>query len=398
MTNPKKTFGEETRVITAGRDLKHYAGGVNPPVYHVSTIISKSVAELKARSNREDDGDQIMAYGRRGTPTSWALENAVAELEGGYRTLAYPSGLAAIAGTLFAFLKSGDHLLMTDSVYAPTRRFCNQTLKRFGVETSYYDPQIGSGIQELLRPNTTVVFTESPGSHTFEVQDIPAIAEVSHTHGAKVLMDNTWASPLFFKPFAHGVDVSIQAGTKYIVGHSDAMLGTVTTNSVCWPALSEATWEMGQCAGPDDLYLAQRGFRTLSVRLQQHYRNGLEIGEWLRSRPEVRQVLHPALPDTPGYALWKHDFLGASGLFGVELEPCSEAALEALLDGMQIFHMGYSWGGYESLIVPTNVRSIRTATPWNFEGPLVRLHVGLESVSDLKDDLAEGFQRLRRAG
>ena len=398
MTNPEKTFGEETRVIAAGRDLKHYAGAVNPPVYHVSTIISKSVAELKTRSNRENDGDQIMAYGRRGTPTSWALENAVAELEGGYRPLAYPSGLAAIAGTLFAFLKSGDHLLMTDSVYAPTRRFCNQTLKRFGVETNYYDPQIGSGIQELLRPNTTVVFTESPGSHTFEVQDIPAIAEVSHTHGAKVLMDNTWASPLFFKPFAHGVDVSIQAGTKYIVGHSDAMLGTTTATRECWPTLSEATWDMGQCAGPDDLYLAQRGFRTLSVRLQQHYRNGLEIGEWLRSRPEVRQVLHPALPDTPGYALWKRDFLGASGLFGVELEPCSEAALEALLDGMQIFHMGYSWGGYESLIVPTNVRSIRTATPWNFEGPLVRLHVGLESVSDLKDDLAEGFQRLRRAG
>ena len=339
-----------------------------------------------------------MAYGRRGTPTSWALENAVAELEGGYRTLAYPSGLAAIAGTLFAFLKSGDHLLMTDSVYAPTRRFCNQTLKRFGVETNYYDPQIGSGIQELLRPNTTVVFTESPGSHTFEVQDIPAIAEVSHTHGAKVLMDNTWASPLFFKPFAHGVDVSIQAGTKYIVGHSDAMLGTATATRECWPTLSETTWDMGQCAGPDDLYLAQRGFRTLSVRLQQHYRNGLEIGEWLRSRPEVRQVLHPALPDTPGYALWKRDFLGASGLFGIELEPCSENAIAAMLDGMQIFHMGYSWGGYESLIVPTNVRSIRTATPWNFEGPLVRLHVGLESVSDLKDDLAEGFQRLRGAG
>ncbi len=398
MTNPEKTFGEETRVITAGRDLKHYAGAVNPPVYHVSTIISKSVAELKARSNRENDGDQIMAYGRRGTPTSWALENAVAELEGGYRTLAYPSGLAAIAGTLFAFLKSGDHLLMTDSVYAPTRRFCNQTLKRFGVETSYYDPQIGSGIQELLRPNTTVVFTEAPGSHTFEVQDIPAIAEVSHTHGAKVLMDNTWASPLFFKPFAHGVDVSIQAGTKYIVGHSDAMLGTTTATRECWPTLSEATWDMGQCAGPDDLYLAQRGFRTLSVRLQQHYRNGLEIGEWLRSRPEVRQVLHPALPDTSGYALWKRDFLGASGLFGIELEPCSENAIAAMLDGMQIFHMGYSWGGYESLIVPTNVRSIRTASPWNFEGPLVRLHVGLESVSDLKDDLAEGFQRLRGAG
>lgn len=398
MTNPEKNLGEATRVVTAGRDLKNYAGAVNPPVYHVSTIISKSVAELKAHSIREDGGDQVMTYGRRGSPTSWALENAVAELEGGYRTLAYPSGLAAIAGTLLAFLKSGDHLLMVDSVYAPTRRFCNQVLKRFGVETTYYDPQIDSGIRELLRPNTTVVFTESPGSHTFEMQDIPAIAEVAHAHGAKVLMDNTWASPLFFKPFEHGVDVSIQAGTKYIVGHSDAMLGTATTTQECWPALSTTTWNMGQCAGPDDLYLAQRGFRTLSVRLQQHYRNGLTVGEWLHSRSEVRQVLHPALPETPGYELWKRDFLGASGLFGIELEPCSENAIAAMLDGMQIFHLGGSWGGYESLILPTNVRKIRTATPWNFEGPLVRLHVGLESVSDLKDDLAEGFQRLHRAG
>ncbi len=396
MTNPEKTLGEETRVVIAGRDLKNYGGAVNPPVYHVSTIISKSVADYKSRSRREDGGEQFMAYGRRGTPTSWALENAVAELEGGYRTLAYPSGLAAISGALLAFLKTGDHLLMVDSVYYPSRRFCNQVLQRFGVETTFYDPQIGSGIRELLRPNTAVVFTEAPGSHTFEMQDIPAIAEIAHAHGAKVLMDNTWASPLFFKPFEHGVDVSIQAGTKYIVGHSDAMLGTVTTNRECWPALSDTTWDMGQCAGPDDLYLAQRGFRTLSVRLQQHYRNGLEMGEWLRSRPEVRQVLHPALPDAPGYDLWKRDFLGASGLFGVELEPCSETAVAALIDGLELFHLGASWGGYESLVLPTNVR--RTATSWNFEGPLVRLHIGLESLSDLKDDLDEGFQRLRRAG
>ncbi len=386
---------EDTRIILSGRDSHRYGGMVNPPVYHVSTVLAENVEQLKSRDSLEESGIQEMAYGRRGTPTSWALENAVAELEGGHRCLAFSSGLAAVTGALLAFLKAGDHLLMTDSVYSPSRKFCNSVLKRFGVETTYYDPLIGSDIHSLFRPNTTVVFTESPGSHTFEVQDIPAIAEVAHAQDAKVLMDNTWASPLFFKPFEHGVDVSIQAGTKYIVGHSDAMLGTVTTTKESWPTLRDCTGHLGQCAGPDDLYLAQRGFRTLSVRLRQHQANALAIAEWLNNKPEVRQVLFPALTNDPGHEIWKRDFHGASSLFGAELEPCPEKAVAALLDGMRLFGMGYSWGGYESLLIPSNVMKKRTAVPWRFQGPLLRFHIGLEDVDDLKDDLNDGLERLR---
>ena len=384
-----------TKVVVSGRDPQRFGGMVNPPVYHVSTVLSETVEQLKSKDHAEESGKQEMTYGRRGTPTSWALENAVAELEGGYRSLAFPSGLSAVTGALLAFLKAGDHLLMTDSVYAPTRRFCNTILKRFGVETTYYDPLLGTDIGSFLRPNTSVVFTESPGSHTFEVQDIPAISKVTHAHGAKILMDNTWASPLFFKPFEHGVDVSIQAATKYIVGYSDVMLGTVTTTKEAWPELRDCTGDMGQCAGPDDLYLAQRGLRSMAVRLRQHQANALLIAEWLQTRPEVRQVLYPALPGTPGHEIWKRDFLGASGLFAFELQPCTEKAIEAMLDGMRLFGMGYSWGGYESLLIPENVRKIRTAVPWRFEGPLLRIHIGLEDVEDLKDDLKAGLERLR---
>ena len=386
---------EDTRIILSGRDPHRYGGLVNPPVFHVSTVLAESIEQLNSRDYLEETGVQEMAYGRKGTPTSWALENAVAELEGGHRCLAYSSGLGAVTGALLAYLKAGDHLLMTDSVYAPTRRFCNGILKRFGVQTTYYDPLTGADIRSLLRPNTRVVFTESPGSHTFEVQDIPAIAEVAHAHGAKVLMDNTWASPLFFKPFEHGVDVSIQAGTKYIVGHADAMLGTVTTTKEVWPELRDCTKQLGQCAGPDDLYLAQRGFRTLAVRLRQHQASALELAEWLQSHPEVRQVLYPALPGAPGHEIWKRDFLGASGLFGIELKPCAEEAVAEMLNGMRLFGMGYSWGGYESLLIPTNVQKIRTVVPWRFEGPLLRIHIGLEDVDDLKDDLEDGLKRLR---
>ena len=386
---------EDTRIILSGRDPHRYGGMVNPPVFHVSTVLAETVEQLNLRDHLEESGEQEMVYGCTGTPTSWALENAVAELEGGHRCLAYSSGLAAVCGALFAYLKAGDHLLMTDSVYAPTRKFCNKVLKRFGVETTYYDPLIGADIRSLLRPNTTVVFTESPGSHTFEVQDIPAIAEVAHAHGAKVLMDNTWASPLFFKPFEHGVDVSIQAGTKYICGHADAMLGTVSTTKESWPELRDCTRHLGQCAGPDDLYLAQRGFRTLAVRLRQHQASALAIAEWLQNRNEVRQVLFPALPDAPGHEIWKRDFLGASGLFGIELKPYADEAVEEMLDGMRLFGLGYSWGGYESLLIPANVQKIRSAVPWRFDGPLLRIHIGLEDVDDLKDDLKDGFQRLR---
>ncbi len=399
MNNPGKSgnaLRPETEVVLSGRTLAEYGGSVNPPVHHVSTVVSSSMEEFRARMKAREDESRTMYYGRKGTPTSWALEDAVARLEGGHRALAFPSGLAAVSSALFAFLRAGDHLLMTDSTYSPTRVFCDSVLARFGVETTYYPPRAGVDIRDLLRSNTTVVFTESPGSHTFEVQDIPAIAEIAHSHGAKVLMDNSWASPLYFKPFEHGVDVSIQAATKYIVGHSDAMLGTVSTTSECWPMLKESAWQMGQCAGPDDLYLAQRGLRTLAVRLRRHHENGLVVAEWLQRRPEVRRVLHPALSEDPGHALWKRDFLGASGLFGIELHPCPEAAVEALLDRLNFFHMGYSWGGYESLIVPSHVKKERLPGTWDFEGQLLRIHVGLEDPRDLIDDFSQGLEHFNR--
>ncbi len=395
-TNP--SLHPETRTVLAGRDPQAYGGTVNPPVYRASTILSHTVAELKERGQARVDDRQLMFYGRKGTPTSWALENAVADLEGGHRSMAFPSGLAAIAAALTAFLKAGDHLLMTDSTYGPTREFCEGFLKRYGVTTTYYDPQINaSDLKALIQPNTAVLFTESPGSQTFEVQDIPALAEVAHAHGLKVLMDNTWGTPLYFRSFEHGVDVSIHAGTKYIVGHSDAMLGLVVTTEETWGALRETAWQWGQCAGPDDLYLGQRGLRTMAVRLKQHQLNATAVAEWLQEQPQVKQVLYPALPGAPGHDLWKRDFLGASGLFGVELHPASESAVTALLDDMELFHMGYSWGGYESLILATNPRSMRTASPWVFNGPLLRLHIGLENPADLIADLQAGLQRLQRA-
>ncbi|MBC8259962.1 MAG: cystathionine beta-lyase [SAR324 cluster bacterium] len=389
---------EDTKVVVSGRDSKSFGGMVNPPVYHGSTVLAESVAEYNTRHDSRLNDEQVMVYGTMGNPTGWALENAIAELEGGYNCATYSSGLAAIAVALMAFLKSGDHLLMTDSTYAPTRRFCDSVLKRFGVETTYYDPLIGAEIKSLLRPNTAVVFTESPGSHTFEVQDIPSIAEVAHQHGAIVQMDNTWASPLYFKPFEHGVDISIQAVTKYIVGHSDVLLGSVTTTKEHWKTLRDCTWHFGQCVAPDDLYLAQRGLRTMAVRLRQHHKSSLKIAEWLSNRAEVRQVLYPALPGAPGHEIWKRDFLGASGLFGVELKPFSQKAVEKMIDEMRLFGIGSSWGGYESLMLPSNVRDIRTASPWRFEGPLLRLHIGLEDVDDLKDDLKDGLERIRNFG
>ena len=388
-------FREDTQVIVSGRDTKSYGGLVNPPVYHGSTVLAESVETYNSRYLDSQDGEQVMVYGTMGNPTAWSLENAIAELEGGYHCSTYPSGLAAISVALMAFLKSGDHLLMTDSTYTPTRRFCNTVLRRFGVETTYYDPLIGAGIESLMRPNTAVVYTESPGSNTFEVQDIPAIAEVARKHGAILQLDNTWASPLYFKPFEHGADISIQAATKYIVGHSDVLLGSVTTTKETWKTLRDCTWQFGQCVAPDDLYLAQRGLRTMAVRLRQHQQNSLEIAEWLRNRDEVRQVLHPGLLDAPGHDIWKRDFLGASGLFGVELKTFTKKAVEKMVDEMRLFGIGSSWGGYESLMLPVNVRDFRTASPWRFEGPLLRLYIGLEDVDDLKEDLYDGLGRLR---
>jgi cystathionine beta-lyase len=387
MSKSVKSQKQDTRLAHAGRDPERYQGFVNTPIYRGSTVLYPTMACL-------EENAQDYSYGRLGTPTVQALQSMVAELEGGHATLLTSSGLSAISTALLAFVSSGDEILVSDSVYRPTRRFCDNVLKRLGVTTTYYDPLIGSGIDTLLTDTTRVVFTESPGSQTFEVQDIPATAEAAHARGAVVIMDNTWATPLYFKPFAHGVDVSIQAATKYIVGHADAMLGAITASKESAPTVARAHDESGLCPGPEDVYLGLRGMRSLSVRLERHQRSGLEIAEWLAGRPEVARVIYPALPGDPGYDLWRRDFTGASGLFSIVLKPYAHDAVAAMLDGLELFGMGYSWGGYESLILPFNPTTYRSATVWHGEGPALRLHIGLEDVDDLKADLDAGFARL----
>lgn len=389
---------DETRVVHCGLHPERHEGAVNPPVYHASTILSQSVKEY--RRKRKDWLQELPGtyYGRFGTPTTESLQEAIAALEGGHRSLVYPSGLAACAGALLACVSAGDHVLMADSVYGPTRNFTKGTLKRFGVTTTFYDPLAAGGIESLIQPNTRVIYLESPGSLTFEVQDVPAIAEVARRRGITTIIDNTWGTPLFFKPFAHGVDVSVQAATKYIVGHSDAMLGIVTCTKDAWPRLKASTYELGQTAAPDDVYLAQRGLRTLAVRLKQHWQAGVTLAEWIARQPEVERVLHPGLPGDPGHAIWKRDFTGACGLFGVVLrEGVSDKALAAMIDGLELYGIGASWGGFESLIVPFDPRESRSATEWTHKGPCFRIHAGLENVEDLLADLEAGFGRLRAA-
>jgi cysteine-S-conjugate beta-lyase len=378
---------DETRLAHAGRDPSRQHGFVNTPIYRGSTVIFPTVAALEAN-------DQDFTYGRLGTPTVRALEEAIAEIEGGHRTLLAPSGLSAIATSLLAFVKAGDEVLVVDSVYRPARRFCDNVLKRFDVTITYYDPLIGEGIGRLIREKTRVVFTESPGSQTFEVQDIPAIAKAAHAAGAVVILDNTWATPLYFKPFTHGADVSIQAATKYIGGHADIMLGSITTTEKTSAAVAKTHEDLGLCVGPEDVYLGLRGLRSLGVRLAHHQKSALELARWLAARPEVARVIHPALPSDPGHTLWKRDFTGASGLFSIVLKPASHESVAAMLDGLSLFGMGYSWGGFESLILPFDPRDYRTATTWKAEGPALRLHVGLEDLDDLKADLEAGFARL----
>ena len=385
---------KDSLLVHAGRHPERYHGAVNPPVYHASTVLFPTLEALEASDRTPLEG---VHYGRMGTPTSYAFEEAVAAVEGGYRAVTAASGLAAIATALTAFTKAGDHVLVTDSAYGPTRRVCNEILAKYGVETEYYDPLIGAGIARLIRPNTSVVFVESPGSLTFEVQDVPAIATAAKAAGATVLMDNTWATPLFFKPFEHGVDVSIHAATKYIVGHADAMLGLMVCNEASWTAIKRNAVRFGTCAGPDDMYLGLRGLRTLSVRLKRHQESGLALAEWLSGRPEVTRILHPARPGDPGHALWKRDFTGASGLFAAQFAPVPKKALAAMLDGMELFGMGYSWGGFESLILPVYPAAVRTASKWQADGPLIRFHAGLEDVDDLIRDLERGFARLNAA-
>jgi cystathionine beta-lyase len=383
---------KETVLATAGRDTKAQKGFVNPPVVHGSTVLYPTADDLHAHRGEYQ-------YGRRGTPTTKALQEAMMALEGAQCAGVgiAPSGLAAITTTLLAVLKAGDHLLVCDNAYRPTRNFCNGVLARYGVETTYFDPLIGSGIGQLFKANTRAVLVEAPGSQSFEMPDIPVIASVAQARGALVIDDNTWATPLFHRSLDQGVDISIQAATKYIGGHSDIMFGTISANAKAWPMVADAIQLLGVCAGPDDVFLAIRGLRTLAVRLAQHYRSGLEIARWLGKRPEVNRVLHPALETDPGHAIWKRDFTGASGLFSVVLNPATQDAVDALLNSLELFGMGYSWGGFESLIIPFDCASYRTATQWQPGGPSLRLHVGLENVEDLKTDLARGFAAFNAA-
>jgi len=382
-TNPQQA---ETRLVTAGRDTKAQKGFVNPPVVHGSTVLYPSAEDLHAHRGE-------FTYGRHGTPTTRALQETLMALEGPQCAGVgiAPSGLAAITTTLLAVLKAGDHLLVCDNVYRPSRNFSNGVLARYGVETTYFDPLIGAAIEKLFKANTRAVLVEAPGSQSFEMPDIPAISAVAHAHGALVIDDNTWATPLFHRSLDQGVDISMQAATKYIGGHSDIMFGTISANAKAWPAIVENIRLLGVCAGPDDVFLALRGMRTLAVRLNQHYRSGLAMARWLATRAEVQRVLHPALESDPGHAIWKRDFTGASGLFSVVLKPAPQKAVDALLDTVKLFGMGFSWGGFESLVIPFDCDSYRTATKWAPGGPTLRLHIGLENVDDLKTDLDRGF-------
>lgn len=386
----KAGLGVNTRLAHSGNDPAEFFGFVNPPVVHASTVLFPNAATMAGRS-------QKYTYGTRGTPTSDALNAAIDELEGSASTIAVPSGLAAVTIPLLGFLSSGDHVLIVDSVYHPTRHFADTMLKRLGVEVEYYAPEVGAGIAALMKPNTKVVFTESPGSNTFEMQDIPAIAKAAHAGGAVVMMDNTWATPLFFRPLDFGVDISIHAATKYPAGHSDVLLGTVSANEACWPRLYDAYVTLGCPAGPDDAYQVLRGLRTMGVRLAHHEKSTLEIARWLEGQPGVSQVLHPALESHAGHALWKRDFSGSSGIFSVVLASGGKAEAHAFLDALEIFGLGYSWGGYESLAVYVNITD-RTIAKGSYAGPLIRLQIGLEDVEDLKADISRGLAAAAAVG
>jgi cystathionine beta-lyase len=380
----------DTGLVHGGRRKEWRGRLVNPPVHRASTILFDSVAELRATA--PEFGTPY--YGLHGTPTTWSLAEALTELEpGAAGTMLYSTGLAAVTAALLTVLAPGDELLVTDTVYGPTRRFCDGFLKRYGVATRYYDPMVGDGITALIGERTRAVLLESPGSNTMEVQDVPAICAAARPRGVATLIDNTWATPLFFPAIEKGVDLSILAGTKYVGGHADVMLGSVTANADWYPRLERTSWDLGHAVSPDDAWLGARGLRTMGVRLRQHEANALKVAEWLKGRPEVARVLHPALPDCPGHQFWKRDFKGASGLFSFVLKGGDDAARSRLIDGLELFGIGWSWGGYESLAVPNDPQALRTATRWEAEGPLVRLHIGLEDPDDLIADLAAGLRR-----
>lgn len=389
-TDVKANFAPETEVVRLGRDPFRFDGFVNPPVVRGSTVLYPTYADLAAHRSR-------YSYGRRGNPTTEALETALKALEGSDGVVLTPSGLSACSIALLSALSAGDHLLMVDTAYYPTRRFCDTVLKKMGVETSYYDPLIGADIHTLFRDNTRAIFLEAPGSQSFEMQDIPAITAVARARGITTLIDNTWATPLFFRPHDFGVDISIQAGTKYIGGHADLNLGTISAVGPSWKRVHDLHGDMGICISPDDAALGSRGLRTLAVRLERHQESALKVARWMQSLPQVSRVLHPALESDPGHAIWKRDFKGSSGLFSAILNPVSDQALAAFFDALVHFGMGYSWGGYESLIIAFDCTSYRTATQWQAEGPAIRLHIGLENTADLMADLEQAFAKMSAA-
>ncbi|MDX5627477.1 MULTISPECIES: cystathionine beta-lyase [unclassified Brenneria] len=386
----------DTQVIHAGRHPEDFLGAVNTPVYRTSTAVCNSMEEWDRKLRQQASVDEPdLFYGRYGTPTSKSLQEAIAELEGGYKSLVYPSGLSACATAILAFVSADEHVLIPDNVYGPLRQVARSLMQRFRIHVDFYDPAAGADIESLFRPETRLVYTEAPGSLTFEMQDIPAIADVAHRHNALVVMDNTWASPLYFQPFAKGVDISVQAATKYIAGHSDVMMGVVTATETTYPRLKSTTHELGLIASPDDCYLALRGLRTMPLRLERHWQTGIRLAEFIAGQPEVARVIHPALPGDPGYALWQRDFTGASGLFAFELRPEMAEKRSALVDALRLFGIGSSWGGYESLILPVN--PLRSVHLQKHSGTLLRIHAGLENANDLIADLDQAFAFIRQS-
>ena len=384
---------QRTRLAKKGRTAYNNPGIVNLPVARASTVTFQSVAEMESVQKRFDADDRVPTYGIVNMPLRVAFEELMVELEGGYRAATFPSGLAANVAAILTCAGAGDHILVTDSVYQPVRKVGNRTFQRLGIEATYYDPLIGAGIAELMRPNTKVVYVESPGSHTFEVQDIPAIAKVAHERGAAVINDNAWATGLFYRSFEHGADLVVQPATKYPGGHSDVLIGAVVASEEWWPRLRDTSRDMGQMASPDDIFLTIRGMRTLETRLKAHEKSALEIARKLQAHPKVKRVLYPALESDPGHAIWKRDYLGATGLFGLELVETPKEKVDGFLDGLECFALGYSWGGFDSLAVPQNIRNSRTVRPWT-GGPLIRLQIGLEDPQDLFEDLAKGLEKI----
>ena len=380
----------ETILTHAGRMTEDHFGFVNTPVFRGSTVLFKTLDEL-------EDYSAPYRYGRNDNPTGRSVEKIITELEGARGTVLAPSGLSAISTALLAVVGAGDEILVTDSVYEPTRLFCSEVLKRFGVTTHYYDPRIGAGIANLVTERTRAIVIESPGSLTFEIQDLPAIAGVAKPRGVAVVVDNSWATPLFHQPLALGADIVVHAGTKMFVGHSDAMFGTVSANEAFWPRLARTHRRLGVAVSPDDTFLAARGLRTLAIRMKEHEARALDLAHWLQDQPAVRQVFHPALPQHPDHAIWKRDFTGSGSLFAVLLEPAPREAVAAMVNDFQLFGMGYSWGGYESLCLPTHPGRIRTAVDWTEPGEMFRIHVGFEDLDDLKADFSAGLDRYRAA-